>query len=170
MTKLDDRTIANIVALEKACRVFPNGGDHESRKYIAQKLKLCAKKGNVTLGGLDTIAHSAVQELSKAKLGLAAMSSNDLIGLAILSCTDALEALNNALASADLESAHEFIEQAKGHLLMIRTRSARHIFTDDQLDSFEPKDFSNAVNSRERALQVCPVDQKLENKKRTPPH
>src|SRR6476646_7243417 len=87
MTKLDDRTIANIeVALEKACRVFPIGGDHESRKYIAQKLKLSAKKGNVTLGALDTIAHSAVQELSKAKLGLAAMSeSNGLIGLAILS-------------------------------------------------------------------------------------
>jgi hypothetical protein len=150
---------------------IPNGGDHESRKYIAQKLELSAKKGNVTLGGLDTIARSAVQELSKAKLGLAVMSkSNDLIRLAILSCTDALEALNNALASADLESAHEFIEQAKGHLLMIRTRSARHIFTDDQLDSFEPKDFFNAVNSREREPQVCPFDHKPENKKRTPPH
>ena len=101
MTKLDDRTIANIeVALEKACRVLPNGGDHESRKYIAQKLKLSAKKGNVTLGELDAIAHSAVQELSEAKFGLAAMSeSDDLIRLAILSSTDALEALDNALAS-----------------------------------------------------------------------
>lgn len=167
MTKLDHRTIANIeAALEKACRVFPIGGDHESRKYIAQKLKLNAKKGNVTLGALDTIAHSAVRELWKAKLGLAAMSeSNGLIGLAILSCTDALEALDNALASADLESAHEFIEQAKGHLLMIRTRSARHIFTDDQLDPFEPKDFSNAVNSRERAPQVCPFDRKPKKKR-----
>ena len=128
MTKLDDRTTANVeVALEKACRVFPNGGDHESRKYIAQKLELSAKKGNVTLGGLDTIARSAVQELSKAKHGLAAISKrNDLIGLAVRACKDALEALNNALASGDLESAHEFIEQAKGHLL-------------------------NAVNSRERA-------------------
>ncbi len=135
MTKLDDRTIANMeVALEKACRVFPNGGDHENRKYIAEKLKLSAKKGNVTLGELDTIAHSAVQELSKAKLGLAATSErNRLIGLAILSCTDALGALDNALASTDLGSAHEFIEQAKGHLLTIRTRSARHIFTDDPL-------------------------------------
>src|SRR6267142_2875091 len=169
MTKLDHRTIANIeVALEKACRVFPIGGDPESRKYIAQKLKLSAKKGNVTLGALDTIAHSAVQELSKAKLGLAAAmsESNGLIGLAILSCTHALEALDNALASADLESAHEFIEQAKGHLLMIRTRSARHIFTDDQLDSFEPKDFSNAVNSRERAHHVCPFDRKPKKQRR----
>ena len=66
MTKLDDRTIANMeVALDKACRVFPNGGDHESRKYIAQKLKLSAKKGNITLEELDAVAHSAVQELSE---------------------------------------------------------------------------------------------------------
>jgi hypothetical protein len=143
MTKLDDGTIANIeVALEKACRVLPNGGDHESRKYIAQKLKLSAKKGNVTLGELDAIAHSAVQELSEAKFGLAAMSeSDDLIRLAILSSTDALEALDNALASPNLESAREFIEQAKRRLLTIRTRAARRIFTDDQLDSFEPKTF-----------------------------
>ena len=80
MTKLDDRTIANMeVALEKACRVFPNGGDHESRKYIAQKLKLSAKKGNVTLEELDAVAHSAVQELSEAKFGLAAMSESDYL-------------------------------------------------------------------------------------------
>ena len=39
MTKLDDRTIANMdFVLEETCRVFPNGGDHERRKYIAQKL------------------------------------------------------------------------------------------------------------------------------------
>jgi hypothetical protein len=78
MAKLTDRTIANMaVALEKACRRLPNGGDHESRKYVAQKLKLRARKGNVTPAALDSIAHSAVQELSKAKLGLAA------IGLAV---------------------------------------------------------------------------------------
>jgi hypothetical protein len=141
MAKLTDRTIANMaVALEKACRRLPNGGDHESRKYVAQKLKLRARKGNVTPAVLDSIAHSAVQELSKAKLGLAA------IGLAVLSCTDALEALDNALASADLESAREFIKQAKGQLLMIRTRSARHIFTDVQPDSSGPMEFFKVVN------------------------
>jgi hypothetical protein len=141
MTKLDGRTIANMkVALEKACRVFPDGGDHESRKYIAQKLTLSATKGHVTLRELDAVAHSAVQELSGAKFGLAAMSESDyLVRLAILSSTDALEVLDNALASADLESARELIKQAQGHLLMIRTRSARHIFTDERLDSFEPK-------------------------------
>ncbi len=68
MTKLDDRIIANMeVALEKACSGFPHGGDHETRKYIAQKLKLSAKRGNTTLGGLSAIAHSALQDLSKKK-------------------------------------------------------------------------------------------------------
>jgi hypothetical protein len=66
--KLDERTIANMeVALEKACREFPNGGDHESRKYIAQKLRLSAIKGNTTLGGLSAVAHTALQGWSKRK-------------------------------------------------------------------------------------------------------
>jgi len=172
MTKLDDRTIANMeVALEKACRVFPNGGDHESRKYIAQKLKLSAKKGNVTLEELDAVAHSAVQELSEAKFGLAAMSESDyLVRLAILSSTDALEVLDNALASADLELAREFIEQAKGHLLMIRTRSARHIFTDEQPDSFEPKDFSSALIHASAHPRYAPSTRSQKIKRRTSPH
>jgi hypothetical protein len=68
MSKLDDRTVANMnVVLEDACRRFPNGGDHERRKYIAQKLKLSAQKGNRTLGGLSGVAQSALQELSKQK-------------------------------------------------------------------------------------------------------
>lgn len=68
MTKLDDRTIANMdFILEEACKVFPNGGDHERRRYIAQKLKLSAKKGLTTLGGLRSVANSALQELAKQK-------------------------------------------------------------------------------------------------------
>lgn len=68
MSKLDDGTIANMeAALEKACRGFAHGGDHDSRKYIAQKLKLSAKRGNTTLGGLSTVAHTALQDLSKQK-------------------------------------------------------------------------------------------------------
>lgn len=65
MTKMDDRTLANMdFVLEETCRVFPNGGDHDRRRYIAQKLKLSAKKGNTTLGGLRSVAHSALKELS----------------------------------------------------------------------------------------------------------
>ena len=66
MAKLNDRAIANMeVALEDVCKRFPNGGDHESRKFIAQRLKLSARKGNVTLRELSAVAHSALQELSK---------------------------------------------------------------------------------------------------------
>ena len=50
MSKLNERTIANMdFVLEEVCRVFPNGGDHESRKYIAQKLKRHAMQGDTTL-------------------------------------------------------------------------------------------------------------------------
>jgi hypothetical protein len=68
VTKLDERTIAYMeAALEKACSKFPHGGDHETRKFIAEKLKLSAKKGNTTLGGLSTVAHRALDDLSKRK-------------------------------------------------------------------------------------------------------
>jgi hypothetical protein len=66
MTRLDDRTLANMdFVLEETCRVFPNGGDHERRRYIAQKLKLSAKNGNTTLGGLRAVAHGALKEMEQ---------------------------------------------------------------------------------------------------------
>jgi hypothetical protein len=66
MAKLDERTIANMdFVLEETCRVFPHGGDHERRRFIARKLKLSASKGNVTLGELRTVADSALKELTK---------------------------------------------------------------------------------------------------------
>jgi hypothetical protein len=68
MTDLDDTTIANMqAALDKACQCFPNGGDHESRKYIAGKLIESAENGNTTLGGLDVVAHDALLELTSRK-------------------------------------------------------------------------------------------------------
>ena len=67
MTKLDDRTIANMdLALEQACRIFPHGGDHELRRHVAEKLKLSARKGNATFEGLIVVATAAVEELSQA--------------------------------------------------------------------------------------------------------
>ena len=67
MTRLDDRTIANMdIVLEETCRVFPHGGDHEHRRYIAQKLKLSARRGNTTLGGLRAVAQSALKEITAA--------------------------------------------------------------------------------------------------------
>ena len=68
MARLDDRTMANMdFVLEETCRVFPNGGDHERRRYIARKLKLSAKKGNTTLGGLRTVAHGALKEITEQR-------------------------------------------------------------------------------------------------------
>jgi hypothetical protein len=52
------------IVLEEACRIFPHGGDHERRRYIAQKLKLSARKGNTTLGGLRAVAHRALKEIT----------------------------------------------------------------------------------------------------------
>ena len=68
MAKLDERIIANMdFVLEETCRVFPHGGDHERRRFIARKLKFCARNGNVALGELRTVAHSALKELTKQK-------------------------------------------------------------------------------------------------------
>jgi hypothetical protein len=68
MTKIDQRTAANMdVVLEEACRGLPHGGDHATRKRIAQRLMQSAKKGNLTLDGLRTVANRALSELSSRK-------------------------------------------------------------------------------------------------------
>jgi len=81
-----DRTIANMDwALEQACRVFPHGGDHERRRYVAEKLKLSASNGIITLDGLTASANAAVDELSKTEkdlLGDKATSVGGLFGQA----------------------------------------------------------------------------------------
>lgn len=65
MTGLDDRTIANMdIVLEETCSVFPHGGDHERRRYIAHKLKLSARRGKTTLGSLRAVAHTALKEIT----------------------------------------------------------------------------------------------------------
>jgi hypothetical protein len=64
MTKLDDRTLGNVeVALNDTFRAYPHGDDHESRKHVARKLLKSAKSGNTTLGGLTTVAKSALKEI-----------------------------------------------------------------------------------------------------------
>ena len=65
MSRIDHSTITKMeIALEKACRVFPNGGDHESRKYVAEQLRLSARNGNTTLDGLCALADRLVERLS----------------------------------------------------------------------------------------------------------
>jgi hypothetical protein len=68
MIKLNDRTIANMdFVLEETCRIFPNGGDHEKRRHIAEKLKISAEKGSTTLGELRIIAHTALREITSRR-------------------------------------------------------------------------------------------------------
>jgi hypothetical protein len=68
MTKIDERTIANMdVVLEETCRGLPHGGDHESRKHVAEKLMRSARRGNVTLEALRAVASRAISELPSRK-------------------------------------------------------------------------------------------------------
>ena len=86
MTKLDERTVADMeIVLENVCRGLPNsGGDHATRKYVAQKLVQAAKKGNTTLGGLEAIGRHALQKTAqgpatpRSKRGRDAATANDL--------------------------------------------------------------------------------------------
>jgi hypothetical protein len=64
MKRIDERTSANMdVALEEACKMLPNGGTHETRKRIAERLLRAAKRGNNTLGGLQAEASKALKEI-----------------------------------------------------------------------------------------------------------
>jgi hypothetical protein len=67
MNKFDDRTAANLdVGLNSVCRTLPNnGGDHESRKFIAARMLRAAQRGKRTLGALEIVARRAVKSLSR---------------------------------------------------------------------------------------------------------
>ncbi len=82
MTKLDERTIANLeVVLENVCRGLPNsGGDHATRKYVAQKLVQAAKKGNTTLGGLEAVGLRALQQITQGSATRRAERGRELAG------------------------------------------------------------------------------------------
>jgi hypothetical protein len=64
MPELDDRTFANIeVVLNDTFRTYPNGGDHERRRHVAERLVQSAKCGNTTLGGLSVVAKAALNQV-----------------------------------------------------------------------------------------------------------
>jgi hypothetical protein len=63
MSELSDRTLANLdVVLEEACRGLRHGGDHETRKKIAQKLIEAVMAGKTTLSALKDVARAALAE------------------------------------------------------------------------------------------------------------
>jgi hypothetical protein len=48
--ELSRTTMANMeIVLEDVCRKLPNGGDHETRKYIAQRLTEAAEPAKLLL-------------------------------------------------------------------------------------------------------------------------
>jgi hypothetical protein len=68
MTTIGQRAAANMdVVLEEVCGDLPHGGDHQSRKHVAQSLMQAAENGNVTLDELRTVAKRALSELSSRK-------------------------------------------------------------------------------------------------------
>ena len=68
MDEFDDRTRANMDAvLEEICREMPHGGDHESRKFVAERLMECAREGRTTLVDLNSVARRALLELTNRK-------------------------------------------------------------------------------------------------------
>jgi urease gamma subunit len=52
------------LALERACRFLPLGlPEHETRKFVAEKIVECARNGNQSLAGLTEVGRQAVREL-----------------------------------------------------------------------------------------------------------
>jgi hypothetical protein len=82
MTKLGERIIANMeIVLENVCRGLPNsGGDHATRKYVAQKLVQAARKGNTTLGGLEAVGRRALQEIAQGSTTARAEHRREITG------------------------------------------------------------------------------------------
>jgi hypothetical protein len=66
MKELDHRTLVHLdMVLEDVCRSLPHGGDHMTRKKVAEKLLSTARKGNVSVDGLVAVAQDALREAMK---------------------------------------------------------------------------------------------------------
>ena len=66
MTKFDQRIAANLeVALETICQKLPNGGDHETRKGIAEALLQAAESGHTTLGEIEAVGRKTLLEATR---------------------------------------------------------------------------------------------------------
>ena len=68
MDEFDDRTRANMdVVLEEICGEMAHGGDHDSRKFIAERLIESAREGRTSLAELNSTARRALLELVNRK-------------------------------------------------------------------------------------------------------
>ncbi|PDT68562.1 hypothetical protein CO683_15210 [Bradyrhizobium ottawaense] len=67
MGEFPERVQANMdVVLDQVCTELPNGGDHKSRRYVAEQLIEAARDGKITLGELSSAGRRAVVYLKNA--------------------------------------------------------------------------------------------------------
>jgi hypothetical protein len=60
-----DRVQASMdVVLDQVCAELPNGGDHESRRYVAEQLIEAAREGKTTVGELTSVSRRAIVYLN----------------------------------------------------------------------------------------------------------
>ena len=69
MENFDQRTRSRMeLALEEVCRqLSKSGGDHESRKYIANQLIKAVRAGKIGLEDLRAVAENALVDLTTRK-------------------------------------------------------------------------------------------------------
>jgi hypothetical protein len=61
--EISQRTKANMeVVLEEVCRQFPSGGDHGTRRFIAERFTEAAEHGETRLGELEAAARHALMK------------------------------------------------------------------------------------------------------------
>jgi hypothetical protein len=67
MKELTSRTKATMgVVLEEVCCELPHGGDHESRRFVAERLIEAADAGQTKIGEFTTVARQALSSLARA--------------------------------------------------------------------------------------------------------
>ena len=66
------------VALEKACACWPNGGQHNLRKRVAQSIIQCAKTGNAGLDALTEAGERALVQLPQSGRRSAKLKGADI--------------------------------------------------------------------------------------------
>ncbi|MDH2405082.1 hypothetical protein QCM77_34975 [Bradyrhizobium sp. SSUT18] len=67
MSEFEDGVQANMdVVLDQVCAELPNGGDHASRRYVAEQLIEAARAGKSSLGELTSAGRRALAYLKNA--------------------------------------------------------------------------------------------------------
>ena len=66
MSEFDERTQTRLeFILDELCATLPRGGNHESRKFVAEQLVLCTRSGKTTLEDLTYAGQRALVQLRR---------------------------------------------------------------------------------------------------------